>query len=197
MCQCATEEQWEQGMQWYSRAHTIARGLSQRYGYPVPVCSAVIAVLSPRNKWEQNVIDANHLIREHVFGVVGARYGAFHKNVCKALSILRAYDVGAPWDEYLCGLKVRAFAETITNPDVNHRMAVIDKHAINVACGRHLPQLSGLTTSQYGYISAAYSEAAEYLRLKTHETQAITWIAWRERKEMLSQGVRILRLCVL
>jgi len=47
---------------WYSYAHSIAQEMAGRHGLPFEVVAGVIAVLSPGNKWHQNVAVAKQVI---------------------------------------------------------------------------------------------------------------------------------------
>jgi len=46
------------GMQWYNNAYQVCVTLGEKYGVHSDIVAGVIAALSPNNKWESNIIDA-------------------------------------------------------------------------------------------------------------------------------------------
>jgi hypothetical protein len=116
----ATEAERYDGRNWYRRANAIAMACSQAHHVPFLACVGVIAALSPNNKWDRNVKDAQNLIA--LFSI-GGREAAERVSVCtygqnkeKAIQILetikwpqkihpthngeRLYGVGADGKEY-------------------------------------------------------------------------------------------------
>lgn len=88
----ATDSERYDGRQWYHRANNIARSCSQTSDIPFLACVGAMAALSPNNKWERNVRDAQNLIS--LFSI-GGREAAEKLPVCtynsnkeKALQIL-------------------------------------------------------------------------------------------------------------
>ena len=51
----ADETQHAEGLLWYDNAQTAAHYIAVRYDVPVYLVVAVIAALSPNNKWSRNV----------------------------------------------------------------------------------------------------------------------------------------------
>ena len=88
----ATAGDVAQGISWYATALTAAQELAARYNIYIATACAVIAALSPRNKWERNLIDAENLI--NVYTTVGidackdVKVCTFGKNKAKALVIV-------------------------------------------------------------------------------------------------------------
>ena len=82
-----------EGKNWYERANQAAYRLIDQYEkINFSQAAGVIAALSPRNKWERNLIDAENLIA--AFVAAGAEAAAkvkvctFNSNKKKALKIL-------------------------------------------------------------------------------------------------------------
>jgi hypothetical protein len=58
----ADDDQRAGGMAWYSKAQCAAYDIAAKYDIAVYLVVAVIAALSPNNKWSRNVINADALI---------------------------------------------------------------------------------------------------------------------------------------
>ena len=66
--QLATLTEQQDGISWYPNARQIARDLADRHGIHPAEAAGVIAALSPRNRWERNVEDADRLIAAFIAG---------------------------------------------------------------------------------------------------------------------------------
>ena len=64
----ATTQEVVAGCDWYTDAHKIAGRIASMYGLHHAVVAAVIAALSPNNKWERNLRDAENFIRLFTVG---------------------------------------------------------------------------------------------------------------------------------
>jgi hypothetical protein len=160
----ATEADIESGLSWYGRANGLAYHLGHRYGIRPDVAAAVIAVLSPTNKWSRNVADAESIIAWHASGRIGHRptcctYGA---NVAKAERILDG-DMGA-----LSGPKVEAFAANIRG---DHEFVTLDIWACRAAVKRDTPGRK----AERAAIVAAYKTVAREYGYTPAAFQAVIW----------------------
>jgi len=104
---------------WYQEAHDFAHFMSFTYHISIEQAAGVIAVLSPRITWEQNLSCAMNLTLAWFEGreVYDAEVSAFQTNVVKAWNILLNPDVAT---ELLLGRKapkVRAFYDNILYPE--------------------------------------------------------------------------------
>lgn len=54
----STKKQISDGKQWYINANNICKDIAQKYQTDVITAAQVIAALSPRNKWTQNIKDS-------------------------------------------------------------------------------------------------------------------------------------------
>ena len=64
----ADETQHAEGLVWYENAQKAAYHIAVKYDVPVYLVVAVIAALSPNNKWSRNVVNADSLIGAFIRG---------------------------------------------------------------------------------------------------------------------------------
>ena len=119
--QLATLTEKQDGINWYPAAKAIAVSLADRHGVTAAQAIGVIAALSPRNRWERNVQDADALITAYKAG--GAEQAqltkvcTFSSNKAKAIKILESgLEVLPTALEILSGPKLREFASCIRWP---------------------------------------------------------------------------------
>ena len=180
--QLATLTEQQEGIAWYPTAKAIARELANRYGIHPAEAAGVLAALSPRNRWERNVQDAESLITAYVAG--GAEQAQLTK-VCtfnaskdRAVRILIAgvltdADVLA----ILSGPKLQEFYSCIQGiPEV-----CIDGHAFCIWAANRtsLKDVPAIGVKLRREIKADYRAAAVELGLTPSACQAITWVVWR------------------
>ena len=181
--QLATATERADGSAWYPVAHCVALDLADRYGITECQAIGVIAALSPRNKWERNVHDAEALISAYVAaGAEQARLVkvcTFSSNKNKAVRILETVDPTA--DEVraiLSGPKLREFFGCILGQQSE---VCVDGHAYCIWNGGRtgLKDVPAIGVKLRREIKADYAEAAEELRVAPRVVQAVTWVAWR------------------
>lgn len=163
------------GMTWYDDAHMFAKSLD-----PVRFhrAAGVIAALSPMNGWKNNKAKAALLYAQNGDG---SRVG-LRNNVRKAQAIYRGEDAL----DVLGGDKVRAFYATIVDPSGDHE-PVIDRHAFDIAVGRVTDDETRQALGRkgvYARFADCYREAALLAGIGAAQMQAITWVAWRNRKKI-------------
>ena len=180
----ATSQEVQLGCDWYPSALKIAGRIACKYGLRTEVVAGVIASLSPNNKWERNIVDAENIIKCWASG--GNRTDMLNVTVCtygkmkaKAVDILTR-DI--PIVEILNGKKIIEFFNCITNPALND--VCIDGHAYSVWFGQRLtmkevPPIGKKLRSQ---IKTDYRDACTFINeeLDTSyspaDIQAITWV---------------------
>lgn len=169
------------GMKWYPEAKRIATLLSAQYRLPVAVCAGVIAALSPRNKWERNLADAENLIR--VFcadpdSVDTVKVCTFGSNKAKAIQILQGIDSVEQVLTILSGPKLQEFFSCIMG--IGNEVC-IDGHAYSIWVGDRitLANVPAIGAKLRRTIKADYRAAAVELGISAAECQAVTWCAWR------------------
>ena len=178
----ADETQHAEGLLWYSDAQKAAHNIAVKYDVPVYIVVAVIAALSPNNKWARNLVNADALIGAFVNGdgMLSVKVSTYHKMKAKAWDILAArpdYD-GAK--AMLKGQKITSFFMDI----MGEFNVTIDGHARNIAYGERVgltDDRTNIGVREYRALQAAYEEAARRVGLMPYQLQAITWRVWRDR----------------
>lgn len=181
----ASEVEVQEGKAWYSNAFEICKAISLSYNVPggIDTVAAVIAALSPNNRWERNVRDAESLIRVYTLGgeLDAIKVSSYSKNKDKAIRILRGE---LPLD-VLGGNKVRAFYQCIAGK--NSEAVCVDGHAYSIWIGQRVTttKTPKISDKLYEQISSDYIRAAQVVNAATNscynaaQVQAITWIVWR------------------
>ncbi len=171
------------GTMWYIEAHHVVLGIAADTGLTCPVVAGVVSALSPRQKWERNVLDARRVCEWATDGNPGSNVPnvSTRANRNKAAAIARtSHRTIAPILPMLGqGRKTRAFARLLANPHLPLAV-VVDTHAARIALG-------GLAPSEYSAVSAAdydrselgYLRAADYLGIQPARVQAVTWTHYR------------------
>ena len=172
-----------EGKGWYESAFAIAGALAVSYGVSFKKAAGVLAALSPRNKWERNVIDAEKIIAAYAAAGPEAaeeiKVCTFGKNKAKAIRILELDDESKTGDviAILSGPKLCEFFHCIVGLDD----VCIDGHAYAIWFGERvtLAKVPSIGVKLRRAIKADYIAVAEANGLKAYEVQAITWVAWR------------------
>lgn len=186
----ANDQERSDGKQWYSRAHRAALDLSGPFACGVITSAGVIAALSPNNKWERNLKDAQTLL--DTFKTLGA-YAASQVKVCtfdtnkaRALAILKLQSpTVADVSTVLNGLKITAFYRCILG---DSQTVCVDGHAYSIWAGEHITttKTPKISPRMYAQISADYRQASQMISSPLHHgphratpaaLQAITWLA--------------------
>ena len=187
----ATAGELQEGLEWYGRANRVAAEIASAHGISLETAAGVIAALSPNNRWERNIVDAENIIR--VYSIGGAEE-ALNVKVCtygkmkdKAIQILEAPSM-SHHEDILNGRKITAFYQCIIGCKDS---CCIDGHAYSIWFGDRLTMknVPNIGKRLYAEICSDYVEAAEILReagslnrfanLTAYEVQAITWVTWR------------------
>ena len=180
--QLATLTEKQDGVAWYPNARQIARVLASKHGIHPAEAAGVIAALSPRNRWERNVQDADSLIA--AFQAGGAEQAmltkvcTFGANKAKAIRILAAgvltdADVLA----ILSGPKLKEFYSCIQG--IND--VCIDGHAFCIWAANRtgLKDVPAIGVKLRREIKVDYRAAAKELGIEPSACQAVTWVVWR------------------
>ena len=178
----ADETQHAEGLLWYSDAQKAAHNIAVKYDIAVYIVVAVIAALSPNNKWTRNIVNADALIGAFIRGdgLLSVKVSTYNKMKQKAWDILAArpdYD-GAK--AMLKGQKITSFFMDI----MGEFNVTIDGHARNIAYGERVgltDDRTNIGVREYRALQAAYEEAARRVGLMPYQLQAITWRVWRDR----------------
>jgi hypothetical protein len=184
----ATDAERSEGVAWYEAAHTFAVGLSERYGITLEQAAGVIAAISPRMPWAENMRKADELCRTGEAGMLKV-------NKARALAILAGESPdtalacatckrGSHAKHTCSGEKVRNFYRCILDPSDAYSVCV-DRHAYDVAKGKVGDDVSRKALDRVGAyreIADAYRQAAVVLGISPATVQAVTWVRWRNEK---------------
>lgn len=177
----ATPEEIAGGSVWYIEAQKQCQLIAKRLSLPLATVAGVVAALSPNNKWERNIINAEELCEAYLAGdaVESVKVSTYHAMKDKAWAILSE----GPSDRdtiiaQLKGQKIVAFFRCI----MGENTCCVDGHAHNIWRDERNP-LSGdksyIGAKLYRTIAADYAKAGAKLGKKAYEIQAITWVVWR------------------
>lgn len=155
----------EAGRLWYPGAENVIADLSREFSLGRPRVAAIVAVLSPRQRWRKNIEGARHILEGEAW-----RAPVFAGNRVKAEALLS----GAPLEQIIGGDKVTSFWANL----IGSRTAVtIDVWAQRAALGRHHPHQP--KDGRYARLVSIYRSAAETVGETPREFQAIVWNAIR------------------
>ena len=185
----ATSQEVQLGCDWYPSALKIATRIADKYGLRVETVSGVIAALSPSNRWERNIYDAEALIK--VWRAGATRDEVLDKDnpiirVCTYLNQkTKAWDIlttSDPVVDILKGVKTIEFFNCITNPLLDD--VCIDGHAYSVWLGERvtLHKVPNLQGKLRHTIKQDYRDATSFINEELDEQytaatiQAITWV---------------------
>lgn len=185
----ATPVDIQEGTVWYTNAHEICKGLSDKYKLPLSTVVGVVSALSPNNKWDRNILDAENIIRAYCMGFAYPKVCTFRGNKDKAISILECeIDSSENICAILKGNKTIAFFRGIlTNGQCDE--ITVDGHAFNIWRGLYtsLNEVPAISNKLYKAVSDDYKAAAVAINEQTKsdwsasQVQAITWVCWRRQ----------------
>ena len=183
----AKPEDVAQGIAWYAEAYEECRIMAVQHNIPIHIVIGVVAALSPNNRWEINLANADALITAFINGgnADDVSCSTYHAMKHKAWSILEAMPNPDDTKTILNGRKIVCFYENIMGEDT----CTIDGHARNIAYNeRHnlTDTKTNIGVKEYAMLQEAYRLAAKRCRvngraLKAYELQAITWVTWRKQ----------------
>lgn len=181
--QLATLTEQQDGITWYPNALEIAEELGRRHNLGGQLKAiGVIAALSPRNRWERNVQDADALIAAFNAGgpeqAMLTKVCTFGANKAKAIRILQLQHASETEIlTILSGPKLQEFYNCIYGlTDV-----CIDGHAFCIWAANRtgLADVPAIGVKLRREIKSDYRAAAKELGIEPSACQAVTWVAWR------------------
>jgi len=163
-----TDQHTEEGMQWYKTANQMCTNMGKQLGYDPAVAAQVISALSPRNKWERNIIDTRTVLKAVNEGMnpKDVKVCTFHSNKNKAFEIARGergIDQASP--------KTYSFVKNIAELDASK--VTIDVWHLRACFGKTID--SGLTPLRYKQLEKLTLKCAEMVGVRGYEFQAIVW----------------------
>ena len=176
----ATPTEIRDGIVWYATAQQQCADISNLHDIPLNIAVGVVAALSPNNKWERNVTNADQLIAAFLRGdaVESVKVSTYHTMRNKAWLILQEMPDNVETIKILNGQKIVAFYRCI----MGESTCCVDGHARNIFYGERIGltnDKANIGVKEYRTIAAAYAEAGYALGFKAYELQAITWVTWR------------------
>lgn len=178
----------QSGMNWYQNAHEICVSLAQKYDVTVDIVAGVIAALSPNNKWESNILDAEIMLRAWCADIKYSqvKVATYSINKYKAATILDCQLNREGIINVLRGNKTIAFFMCIAT-NGNSDTPCIDGHAYNIWNGTvtTLKEVPSMSDKTFKMIQNAYRDAAQIISNVTGishsaaQVQAITWVCYR------------------
>ncbi len=169
----ATPEDVKQGKRWYKEANQFCIDTAKEYNTDPLKVASVVSALSPRNRWEQNLIDAKKVFQAIQEGkeAEDIKVCTFHKNKFKAFELAKG-NIFITEDSP----KTFNFVRNIAHLDPT--ALTVDIWHIR-AC---LKQFKSISTAQIGKV--AYKQIkdltikkANKLGLTGFEYQAVIWLA--------------------
>lgn len=159
----------EAGRLWYPGAENVIADLSREFSLGRPRVAAIVAVLSPRQRWRKNIEGARAVLEGEPWRAPG-----YDSNRDKAVALA----AGAPLEAIIGGDKVTSFWANL----IGSRTAVtVDVWAQRAALGyyhRHQPK-----HGRYARLVSIYRAAAEAAGETPREFQSIVWNAIRPAVE--------------
>jgi hypothetical protein len=172
MYRSATEEQIQAGETWYQVARDAAKEFAEKYGVTYRCAAGVIAVLSPRQRWPQNKLDAQAILRAASSGSeLMPTVSAYGSNARKAWRIAK----GEQPTRVLGGPKVNAFYRNICG---DYNGVTVDVWAARVA-EPYNHHFAG-REKDYAVIAEAYKTVADRLDTWPAFVQAVCWVTVRK-----------------
>jgi hypothetical protein len=168
----ASDEEIEYWSRWYYNASQDVRSLASKHKIPFRTAAAIVAVLSPGNKWTANLAAADKLLS-------GAdTINSYPENIRKARAMLDSWKT-----DRVSGPKVTVFFNSLVDPKATAERMTLDGHAINIWRGTKRG-LKGINTPKEGsaerkQMLADYAAVAKDFGLSTQAVQAITWYIWK------------------
>lgn len=163
----ATPAQCKAGFDWYRDAQATTRCMSDSTGHSRAVCAGVIAALSPRNRWANNVSQAWDMLEGQEIKGLGV-------SIRKAERIIAGEPIGLVLGK---GWKTAAFFANISGDE---SLVTVDVWAARaVGCG-------GVDLSNernYDVIADAYRLAASRYGITPAQMQATVWVVVRGSAE--------------
>jgi hypothetical protein len=165
----ATKEDIENGKKWYSDAYHICVELANKYKTDTFTVASIISTLSPRNKWLQNIKDAETVLKavENGLNPEEIKVSTFHTNKFKAFEIAKK-------NVFLTESSQKTFAFVNNIALLNDKFVTIDVWHLR-GCFNETKGAIGKVA--YKQIQKLTIDKAKKVGLKGYEYQAILWLS--------------------
>lgn len=162
----ASDETREAGLDWYPRAQVLVHRWARIYGQEAYRVAGIIAVLSQRQRWQFNLLQAERCLQ-------GFAPRGLKSAVNKALTM---FDGDRLSIHVVKGPKVTAFYHAILGDE---RSIVLDSHMIRAA----YPDKRSLSVKQYEALADVLREEAASVGVPPAHFQAVVWCQIRGRAD--------------
>tara|TARA_R110001599_G_scaffold332522_1_gene548018 strand:+ start:1077 stop:1658 length:582 start_codon:yes stop_codon:yes gene_type:complete len=158
----------KEGLAWYQSANKMCIDLSIKFNHSPLIVAQVLSALSPRNKWQRNIIDTETVLRavNEGKGPKDVKVCTFNNNKQKAFDIAkgrRGIEKASP--------KTYSFVKNIAELDASK--VTIDVWHLRACFGKTVD--SGLTPLRYKQLEKLTLKCAEMVGIRGYEFQAIVW----------------------
>lgn len=168
----ATKKDIKDGLNWYHDANKQAQIIANKHNLNIYKVAQVISALSPRNRWEQNIKDADKVCQAFKLGLhpQDIKVCTFHTNKFKAFNILNN-SVNITNNS----LKTFNFVNNIAY--LNNDFLTVDIWHLR-ACFFNDIKINSAAIGKLAYnqIKELTIKKANKLGLKGYEYQAIIWL---------------------
>jgi len=165
------------GRVWYQSAYAQAKLIAERNNLTVPAVCGIIAVLSPRTPWYQNLLDAEEVARKGKRALVTS----FTPNLAKACKIKS----GSSPEDVLGGYKVISFYENLVtagevdNPCIDSWMIrAYDRQADDRQCQKVFQ-----AKRRYIALQDAVRRTADDAGMLPGHAQAAIWVTFKRMSQ--------------
>ena len=169
----ATDQNIKDGINWYKTANKEANKIAKKYNLDVYKVAQVISALSPRNKWKQNILDANKVCEAYILGLhpTDIKVCTFHSNKFKAFNILAS-------NTQITNNSLKTFNFVNNIAYLNNDFLTVDIWHLR-ACFNNMIKINNATIGKIAYeqIKQLTLKKAAKLGLKGFEFQAILWLS--------------------
>ena len=158
----------QSGKSWYKSANKICLKFAMKYDYAPEVVANVLSALSPRNKWERNIIDCENVLKAVRLGMPPeqAKVCTFNTNKFKAFDFARS-------GSSIKTTSPKTFAFVRNIAELDDTKVTIDVWHLRACFGETIE--TGLTPKKYKRLEAITIQEAKKVGLKGYEFQAIVW----------------------
>jgi len=175
----ATKQNIIDGMNWYKNANGICNAIAEKFNTTNLIAASVLSVLSPRNKWKQNILDAYKVFTAVQDGVRAdeIKVCTFHTNKYKAFAVAEG--------------KVTITDKSLKTFNFVYNIAHLDNNFLTIdiwhlrACFNKSIKIGSAAIGRVAYsqIKALTQRNARALGMTGFEYQAILWCSVRENYE--------------
>lgn len=171
----ATDDELAEGLRWYADARLVCAQMSIEFA-SVPSAkhaAGIIAALSPRTSWTENIQRAIMLARS------GLTHGT-RRSIADATAILKGEDPRSVLcDPSRSNYKTRAFFLNMAEP--LESAVTVDRHGFAMLYDDRTIGSVLLRPSEalYRWAEEMFAQAAAEKGLLPHDFQAVTWVVWR------------------